>query len=131
MGMIQYKVKILANNSVAGPDGDSYVYIQPKGVCRHIEFAECAPDTYAGGAFAGEGLRYKLPFDNFQQVFPLVPGATQIINDLVEEANAGGRMIGHPQVGKPGMVNYNPATIIAKVSSGTVNATQILVTEYS
>jgi hypothetical protein len=131
MSMIQYRVPILGSGSAAGPDGDAYTYISPKGVCRHMTISECAPPGYVGGAIDQQGLNYKLGSEGFANIYGLEPGDKIDLVDQVEEGNAGGRVLGHPQIGKPGMVNYNPATVILKIASATVTATYVLVKEFS
>lgn len=132
MGMLQYKVQILGSAAVTGPDGNAFTYIQPKGVCRHMEISETTGPGYAGGAIDFQGFNYKLPNDNFATVYAQEPGGIPILlNDQVQEGKGSGRMLGHPQVGNVGMPSYNPATIIVKIASATIVGTWVLVKEYS
>lgn len=144
MGQIQYKVTILGSGSVAGTDKTGaatgpYTAIVAKGVCRRVEIVECPADGFTG-AFTRLGLNYVLgplwdpnygtAAANVQGV-PAEIGASIPINDPVEEGSGGTRTIGHPQIKNPGEVNYNPATVFARIASATAATTTVLVKEWA
>lgn len=131
MAMRQKVVPILASNSVAGPDGDAYTYITPQGSCRRMEIFECAPANFDGTNFNPVGLTYKLPADNFTQVFGAEPGEHIVLEDYIEEGNGGSRMLGFPARPDPGGRGNIPATTIIKIASAAVTATQVIVKEWS
>lgn len=144
MGQIQYKVTILGSGSAAGTDKTGgatgpYTAIVAKGVCRRLSVVECPPDGFTG-TFTRVGLNYVLgpQWDAHSgdaaanvQGLPAEIGAEILLNDPNQEGAAGIRAIGHPAIRAVGEVNYNPATVLARIASATAAATTVLVKEWA
>lgn len=78
-----------------------------------------------------QGLKYKLPFDNFTQTFTASSSREPLILGSLPNMNGRGSIFAHPiQKDQGGTVTIRPADILIQLTSATATATKVRVTEY-
>lgn len=114
--------RIIAINANNG----AYVLISASIFAGYVEIQEAPnPATYAGGAFAGQGLQYQRADENFANTYDLVPGAILQVGDAIRK----NRSEGVPSFTYPNQ-QVRAATPYVQILSGTANATFVEVREW-
>lgn len=118
------KSRVVALNGNAG----AFTSISATMICRYVEIRE-------DEAAAPTGLQYKLPDDNFTQIYTVgthpVDGEPQIVlGDKLSQGKGHSPLLGGPAQNMPGGVTPTTATVLIQLRGNAVGVTSVRVTEF-